>query len=251
MTGLAAGLAALALLSCTGALPEKPLATAPKAAAAPAAAPAPAAAAAAEPDLATVYRNLAAYGSKVFRLLPEKSAVRIYAFRAGRAARLGHNHVISAPIFVGYLSLPPTGAADARFDLEFRLDQLELDRAEYRAPLGKAFAGQLSPEAVAATREHMLGADNLQADRFPYVRIHSVQISGEAPRFAAKIEVELHGQKRQLWLPLEVDGLPGKLAVAGSFVLRQSDFGIKPYAVLGGMLAVQDEVIIEFKLLGD
>jgi hypothetical protein len=31
-------------------------------------------------------------------------------------------------------------------------------------------------------------------------------------------------------------------------VLRQSDFGIKPYTVLGGLLAVDDEVVIEFHL---
>lgn len=90
----------------------------------------------------------------------------------------------------------------------------------------------------------------MQAARFPFVRIHSLQLSGEAPRFAANVQVELHGQKREMWIPLTVDGLPSKLSVTGSFVLRQSDFGARPYSVLSGLLAVQDEIVIEFKLAG-
>jgi hypothetical protein len=92
--------------------------------------------------------------------------------------------------------------------------------------------------------------DNFQADQYPFVRIHSLQIAGEAPKFAAKIQVQLHGTEREMWVPLSVEGLPERLAVSGSFVLRQSDFDVRPFSVLGGMLAVQDEVVVEFKLLG-
>jgi len=203
-----------------------------------------------QPDLKTLYSELGRAGGKVFTLDPKTSAVRIYAFRAGRAAKVGHNHVLSAPQFTGFFHLPPEGALNARFDLEFRLDQLEIDNPEYRSVLGSAFSSFLSHEAIEGTREHMLGKDNLQADQFPVVRIHSLQIAGEAPKFAAKAQVEMHGQKREIWVPLSVEGLPDRLSAAGSFVLRQTDFGAQPYSVLGGMLAVQDEVVIEFKLLG-
>ena len=49
---------------------------------------------------------------------------------------------------------------------------------------------------------------------------------------------------------LDVQGLPDRLVVAGAFVLRQSDFGIKPFSVLGGLLAVEDELVVEFRLIG-
>ncbi len=230
--------AAIALLSCTAASP-------------------PAQTGAAQvtreegqPNLKAIYSKLGAEGGKVFMLDPKDSTVRIYAFRGGRAAKVGHNHVLSAPQFTGYFYLPPGGTSNARFDLAFRLDQLEVDNPEYRKALGPAFASVLSREAIEGTREHMLGADNLQADQFPFVRIHSLQISGESPKFAVQVQVEMHGQKREMWVPLTVEGLPDRLSVAGSFVVRQTDFGAKPYSVLGGMLAVQDEVIIEFKLQG-
>jgi polyisoprenoid-binding protein YceI len=99
-----------------------------------------------------------------------------------------------------------------------------------------------------STRQHLLSAENLQAERFPFVRIHSLQISGEAPKFAAKIQVQMHGQSREMWLPLDVEGLPDRVSVSGSFVLRQTDFGAQPYSLLGGLLSVQDEVVLDFKL---
>jgi hypothetical protein len=201
-------------------------------------------------DLKAIYSDLGGAGGKVFTLDPNSSAVRIYAFRAGSAAKLGHNHVLAAPQFTGFFHLPPTGVSSARFDLEFRLDQLEIDNPAYRSTLGSAFSSFLPPGAIEGTREHMLGEDNLQADRFPFVRVHSLQISGEAPKFAAKIQVQMHGQKREIWVPLSVAGLPEHLSVTGSFVLRQTDFGAQPYSVLGGLIAVQDEVMIEFNLVG-
>lgn len=201
-------------------------------------------------ELHAAYAALGAMGGRVFALAPDKSAVRIHVFRGGRAARLGHNHVLAAPRFSGFFYLPETGAANGRFDLEFRLDQLEFDKPEYRAALGSAFAPPLSADAIESTRAHMLGSDNLQADRFPFVRVHSLQITGEAPLFAAQMQIEMHGQQRELWVPLRVEGLPDSLSVAGSFVLRQSDFGVQPYSALGGLVAVRDELVIEFKLHG-
>jgi hypothetical protein len=80
------------------------------------------------------------------------------------------------------------------------------------------------------------------------VHIQSLRIVGEAPKFQALIRVELHGQRRDLWVPLTAHGLPDTFTVEGALVLSQSDFGIQPYAVLGGLLAVQDQLMVEFKL---
>lgn len=198
----------------------------------------------------TKYSELAQSGGKVYQLDPKESAIRIYAFRGGRAAKAGHNHVLSAPSFTGFVFVASSGVADSRFDIEFRLDQLEIDNPEYRGALGRAFASVLSKEAIDGTREHMLGEDNFQAERFPFVQVHGLQFGGEAPKLAAKVQFEMHGQQREMWVPLTVGLLPDRVLASGSFVLRQSDFGVRPYTVLGGLLAVQDEVIVEFKLTG-
>jgi hypothetical protein len=200
-------------------------------------------------DLDADYAAARAAGGRVFKLSPQASEIRIYVFRGG-PAKVGHNHVLSAPYFTGFVEIPPIGATGARFDLEFRLDQLEIDNPTQRAGLGGAFSVVVPADAVEDTRQHMLGEENLQSTRFPFVRIHSLQVVGETPRYAARVRVELHGQQRELWIPLSVEGLPERLVAAGSFVLRQSDFGAKPYSILGGVISVEDEVFVEFKLIG-
>jgi hypothetical protein len=200
--------------------------------------------------LAAQYAQLGAAGGRVMRLQPEASQIRIYVYRGGRAVNLGHNHVLSASEFEGFFYWPEQGGATARFDLEFRLDQLVFDVPSHRAALGPAFAAVLSDSAIAATREHMLGLDNMQADRFPLVRIHSLAITGEAPKYAAHIAVELHGQTREMRIPLTVTGLPQRISASGALVLRQSDFGVQPYSVMSGLLSVQDDVVVEFSLVG-
>ena len=177
------------------------------------------------------------------------SQVRILVFRAGSAARLGHNHVLTVPRLQGRLWTPAQGLAGARFALAFRLDELLLDPPAQRADLGAGWASVLAPDALAATREHMLGPDNLQAEAFPWVRLRSLQIMGEAPRLAAELEIELHGQRRRQWVALEArPSEQGGWAVSGSLVLSQSDYGVRPYSVLGGLLAVQDALVIDFGL---
>ncbi len=183
-----------------------------------------------------------------YQMDPAASTVRIYAFRGGAARSFGHNHVLSAPLFTGQVLWPAQAPVPSHFSLEFRLDALALDRPEDRAALGAAFSTRLTPALVESTREHMLGPFNLQADRFPLVRIRSDQIAGEEPKFAARISVELHGQRQLLWVPLTVRRQPERLQVDGALVLLQSDFGVAPYALLGGLLAVQDALVVEFSL---
>ena len=200
------------------------------------------------PALAASYAALAAHGGRVMRLRPEASQVRIHVFRA---AGRGHNHVLTAPVFEGYFFWPDTATAQPRFDLQFRLDQLVLDLPEQRAALGPAFAAVLSESAIASTREHMLGPDGLQADRFPRMTIHALEIQGESPWFSARVAITLHGQMRELQVPLQVSGLPERVQASGSLVLRQSDFGIRPYSALGGLLAVQDDLVVTFSVVGE
>lgn len=187
---------------------------------------------------------------RVFKLDPNTSQIRMYAFRAGQARQFGHNHVLAAPRFTGDFVLSSQGPGQSHFDLAFRLDELEFDNPAHRSDAGGAFATTLAPALVESTREHMLGEFNFQANLFPWVRIKSLQIVGEAPRFAARVAVEIHGQQREAWVALNVQGLPERLQAGGSMVITQSDFGVKPYSVLGGLLSVEDAVVIEFQLTG-
>jgi hypothetical protein len=200
-------------------------------------------------SLAAQYRELAATG-EVFKLDPAASHVRIFVFRSGLAARAGHNHVLSAPDFQGYVYLPSAGLKDARFDLAFRLDRLAVDDPLLRGAAGPAFATPVDDNARSGTRNHMLGPDNLDAASFPDVLVHGLALAGEWPQLVATVAMSLHGVSRPLLVPLQARQDGTRLTVNGGFAIRQSDFGAKPYSALGGLLAVQDEVAIQFELSG-
>ncbi|MBL6749043.1 MAG: YceI family protein [Nevskia sp.] len=186
----------------------------------------------------------------MFVLDPATSRVRIFVYRGGAAARAGHNHVLSAPDFTGYAYVPEGDLKDARFDLDFALERLAVDPPAIRAGAGPAFASVLDDAARSGTRAHMLGPKNLDAARFPEVLIHGQAIAGEWPHLVASLSMTLHGVSRPLLVPLEAQLHGRALAVSGRFAIRQSDFGASPYTALGGLIAVRDEVYVEFELLG-
>lgn len=164
------------------------------------------------------------------------NALHVLVFRGGAAARLGHNHVLSAgDLRVDWLAAGPV--------LRFRLDALSIDPPALRAGLGPAFASAVDDEARAGTRANLLKA--LDAEQHPEVVVRSLQQVGEGMRRAVEAEVTLHGVSRRQWFVVEVD----RKRARGEVVIRQSDFGIQPFAVMGGLLSVQDALVVRFELV--
>lgn len=199
-------------------------------------------------DLRANYQALASSGA-VYAVDPAASTVRIYVFRADAAARLGHNHVLSAPKFEGYVLVPSEQASDARFELRVPLADLVIDDSSIRKETGGGFSGERSDDDVAGTRKNMLGERGFQATQFPMVRLRSVAVEGDWPVLIAQLEMTLHGVTRTQAVMLHVERSAAQLKVDGTFTLRQSDFGITPFSALGGLMKVQDAVAIAFSLI--
>ncbi|WP_310325077.1 YceI family protein [Roseateles asaccharophilus] len=163
-------------------------------------------------------------------------ALHVLVFRGGAAARLGHNHVLRA----GDLRVEWAAAGPV---LRFRLDALVVDPPELRAALGVDFASAVDADARAGTRANLLKA--LDAATHPEVAVRTLQQVGDGARRAVEAEITLHGQSRRQWFVVDVDGR----RASGQVVVRQSDFGIQPFAVMGGLLAVQDALVVQFELV--
>lgn len=220
---------ALALAACTGAVPTRP---------------APAGTA----DLAADYAALADGPGTVYRADPAASDIRIYVYRGGAAARAGHNHVLTVPAFEGYARYSAQSPDDSRCDLRLRFEDLRIDDPDVRRETGGSFAKPLSESDIDGTRRHMLGKKGFEADRFPEIALHCVAVHGEFPRPILQLQVRLHGAEHELWVPVEAQADARSLRVQGAFALRHSDFGLEPYSVLGGLMAVQDAIAIHFDL---
>lgn len=174
--------------------------------------------------------------SPVAEARSDGNELRVIVFRGGAAARLGHNHVLrAADLHVDWPAAGPT--------MRFRLDALEVDPPALRAALGPVFASVVDDGDRAGTRTNLLKA--LQADANPEVAVRTLQQVGEGARRAVEAEITLHGVVCRQWFVVQVEGKRAR----GEVVIRQSDFGIQPFTVMGGLLAVKDELVVQFELV--
>lgn len=192
------------------------------------------------------YREVLAGEGTRYSIDAAASEVLIYVFRGGRAAQLGHNHVLSAPQLEGMILVPEAEPTRTQLSLRLRLDQLVIDEPRLRQRTGGNFAGPRSTGDIEGTRRNLL--KTLGADQHPQLVINSLAIAGDWPRFVADLAVTLRGVTRLERIPLHVMRNQDGLQVHGALAVRQSDYGVTPYSLLGGTLAVQDAVAIEFSL---
>ena len=183
------------------------------------------------------YRAAAASGAAVYAVDPDASLIAVTVRRAGLMARLGHDHVVASHTLAGYAA-PGLGRAD----LAFRLDALTVDEPHLLRDAG--IATQPSPEAVAGTRGNMLGPV-LDAQRYPVVNLH-VERPGDG---GLHVAVTLHGVTRRLDLPAAVRVDAATIVADGTARLKQTDFGITPFSVGAGLLAVGDELEVRYRIV--
>jgi hypothetical protein len=187
-------------------------------------------------DLDT-YRAAAASGAAVYAVDPGASLVTVTVRRAGLMARLGHDHLVASHTLAGYVA-PGAGRAD----VSFRADQMTVDELQLLRDAG--IATQPSPQAVEGTRKNMLGPV-LEAQRYPMVTLHAERLADSRLRVA----VTLHGATRWLELPAAIQVDAAKVTASGTARLKQTDFGITPFSIGGGLLSVQDELEVRYHIV--
>ena len=175
------------------------------------------------------------------------SEIRLLVYRAGPLARFGHNHVIigrpRGEIRAG------VDAAASGFRLEVPVESFAVDAPSARAEEGDEFATEVSEQARRETRENMLDKSVLDAASHPLIRIDSLALVG--PRWNATVlaRVTLRGSTRDLRFPAAVIQQDNLVTVVANFRVRQSDFGVAPFATLGGGLQVRDMIDIRIRLV--
>ncbi|HMA30900.1 MAG TPA: YceI family protein [Casimicrobiaceae bacterium] len=183
------------------------------------------------------YRDAARRGEPVFEVDPVRSLVVVEVRRSGSLARLGHDHVVASHDLRGYL------APDARrADLYVRLDRLTVDEPKLRAQAG--FDTQPTAEDIAGTRHNMLGRV-LDAEAHPYALI---AVTRKAESSGLDVAITLNGVTRHVSVEAAIESGPGDYTVTGTLAFDQTDFGIRPFSLLGGALAVADRLDLRFSI---
>ena len=177
-----------------------------------------------------------------------RSKITLRIYRDGPLARFGHNHVIAVTGLQGVV-YREADIAQSEVELNFPVAAMMVDSPDDRANAGAEFPGILPPEAVAGTRQHMLGPQLLAAEQYPQIALRSVAVSGQWPELQLIVEIKLREFTSQLALPVHLSEAGDTLTAAGTVALSQVQMGLTPYSVLGGGLRVADKIDAQFYLV--
>lgn len=169
---------------------------------------------------------------------------RVYVF-VGKAG-LGHDHAVMGSLQAGRLRL---GAAEQAGVLVFDMRSFRADTAEARKLLG--LRGETDPGTRQQVDQNMLGPAVLDVAKHPTASLE-VRSALPAPRQPAdgKMAYELagtftlHGVARPVSIRAEAEAVGPVVRLWGGFTIKQTDFGMKPFAKLGGVVGVADELRI-------
>jgi polyisoprenoid-binding protein YceI len=162
-----------------------------------------------------------------YRFGPENGTLQINTGRSGAAAKAGHDLLIHVTSWQGSLAMGDD-PADTRVELD-------ADGTSLHVREGTGGMQALDDDDRASIRQ-TIDEDVLKRQGITF-RSTSVQPAGDGLHVQG--DLTLVGQTRPIAFDIAVTG-DGALTAAA--VVRQTDFGMKPYSALFGALKVADEV---------
>jgi hypothetical protein len=186
------------------------------------------------------YQQALKQGKPVYRVDPAESLIVIEVRRGGSLARLGHDHVVASHEVTGYVA-----PGEGRADLYVALARLVVDEPQLRKEAG--FDTQPTESDIEGTRSNML-AKVLEADRFPFALIGVTGADAKEAKATLAVAITLHAHMRTQQVPAEIAADAESIVVSGRLAFNQTDFGITPYALLGGAIAVKDGLELRFRI---
>jgi polyisoprenoid-binding protein YceI len=187
-------------------------------------------------------------GAAAYAIDAERSVVTLRVYRAGRLAKLGHNHVITSANETGY-AWTSGAPATSGFEVRVAVAELVVDEPAARAAAGEDFPGTLPDSAREGTRRNMLRPEVLDGDRYPEIVVRADSLGGTWEQPTVTASVTLKGVTRRIEVPVAIREAGGTLEARGSFRILQSDFGITPFSVGGGAIQVADGVDLGFEIV--
>ncbi len=185
------------------------------------------------------YWRAAANGANILRIDTNHSLVTIIVHRGGMLARLGHDHVVASRDVIGWVDMDA-----GRADLYVALEKLSVDEASLRAEA--KFTTQPSTGAIEGTRHNML-EKVLESARYPFALIHITRSAMDNSLMT--VAITLHGTTRLFEVPVQIARTSESFAFKGQLTLKQTDFGLTPFSILGGALQVEDQLDFQFNII--
>lgn len=184
---------------------------------------------------------IALVAARTFVVDGSVSAVTAHLGKTGLFQVAGHEHTIVARDIQGEIALDERELSRSSVDLVVSARSLEV--SEKGEPEGDA------PKV----REAMRGPGALDVARFGTVHFASASVSGKqtgpgAFDLTVSGEFSLHGVTQSIAVPVHVEVAGSTLTASGKFPIRQTDYGIEPTTAAGGLVKVENEVTLSFRI---
>jgi polyisoprenoid-binding protein YceI len=185
----------------------------------------------------------AAEGGRSYEVDIDSSRVFV---KVGSATRLGHPHGVEAKLKSGKITLGAGG------ELAFDMKSFKADTQEARKKVGLE-GKKISDNEAKKVNETMRSADVLDVEKFPTavykiiaIKPSEKQEAGAPGVYEVNGRFTLHGAEQPLKFKakLEQTKKEGALKLIGSFIIKQTAYGMTPYSAAGGLAKVADELEI-------
>jgi len=193
--------------------------------------------------LTLLWISSAAAATSTFAVDASASSVRVHVGKTGIGSFAGHEHDVVAQSL--------RGEVVADFD---DLPRSSVDISVNARSL-KVTGGDEPQEDVPKVQQAMTGPKVLHAARFPSIRFRSREVA--AKRLSPDLyellitgELSLHGvTKTMTVVPIRLEARGDTLTGTGKMVVKQTEFGIEPVSAAGGLVQVEDEVTVSFRIV--
>ena len=161
--------------------------------------------------------------------------------------RLGHEHGVEGLVKSGHLNLE---AKEKAGEIVFDMKSFKADSDAARKHVG--LESTTDADEQTEVTQTMTGKGVLDVNKYPTAtftvtsskRVTEKTADGK-PQYELAGEFDLHGKKQPLTVMASItEEKDGKQHVSGQFTIKQTDYGIKPYSAVGGLVSVKDELKI-------
>jgi polyisoprenoid-binding protein YceI len=179
---------------------------------------------------------------RTYNIVPTESSVWIFVGKAGLLSSLGHAHEVGVPSVTGQVVVPEGEASGGSLALNVDATSLTV--------LDKNVSAKDRTEIFKAMHNEVLESAQYQKITFISVTVSDMQQTGTGHySFTLHGDLTLHGVTKRIAVPVTATVTPSQLRATGTYTLKQTDYGIKPYAVAGGTIKVQNDVVVNFNLV--
>lgn len=158
---------------------------------------------------------------------------------------LGHEHAIVGNLKEGEMALTKGGNGRLVFDMT----SFDADSEFARKYIG--LEGTTDEGTRKQVNENMLGKAVLDVKKYPEAIFELKEIkplgtksSRGFPEYVLAGDFTLHGTRRAIEFQVDLQEEKGWYHMRGGFEILQSQYGIKPYSKMGGVVGVTDKLII-------